>query len=675
MTAGPDRPAAGPLAGLLVADFSRILAGPYATMLLADLGAEVVKVEGPGGDDTRTWQPPVRDGVSTYYLGVNRNKRSVALDLKDAGDAALAQELARRADVAGRELQARRPGPVRPGLRLRRARRTPASSTPRSAASAAAPGGAALPGYDLIVQAISGLMSLTGDPDGEPYRAGISVFDVMAGLHATIGVLAALQPPARDRRGPARRGQPAVLGAVRAGQPDQRVRRRRRRPVPDGQQPPEPVPLRAAAVRRRRADRHRRQRRAVPQAVRGARRPGAGRRPALRAATRTAPPTATSCGRCWSSGCAPGTKLEWFRDIIAAGVPCGPINTIDQGVAFAEEVGLDPVVTVGEGAAARAVGAQPDHASPRRRRTTGCRRRRSTSTATRSGRWLARPGRSDGVSEPELPDLAGRLQPRRDHAARARTWPRDVMGKVGFGELAFWLATQRRPDARRDPGVRGGAGRAGRPRLHPDRDRHPADLPVGARLGAGRAGRRAARRRLPVPRRDRGLRPVPARRARRRGRRRCPTDDAGWDALALEAVTAPARGRRGSSPASATTCTRTATRAPRGCSRSPPRRGCSARTCRCSPRSAGCTRRCSGRTLPLNGAGVCGAALADLGLPLELLRGFALLARTAGLIGQLAEELRHPVGQRHLPVRRPEQRGPSPPDPYDPPEPPGGRHG
>src|SRR5688572_31793311 len=97
MTAGPPEatPPAhrGPLAGLLVADFSRILAGPYATMLLADLGAEVVKVEGPGGDDTRTWQPPVRDGISTYYLGVNRNKRSIALDLKDVDDAAAAREL------------------------------------------------------------------------------------------------------------------------------------------------------------------------------------------------------------------------------------------------------------------------------------------------------------------------------------------------------------------------------------------------------------------------------------------------------------------------------------------------------------------------------------------------------------------------------------------------------
>src|SRR3712207_2920413 len=105
MTAGPPAPEAHrrPLAGLLVADFSRILAGPYSTMLLADLGAEVVKVEGPGGDDTRTWQPPVREvegqGVSTYYLGVNRNKRSVALDLKDDGDLAAARELARRADV------------------------------------------------------------------------------------------------------------------------------------------------------------------------------------------------------------------------------------------------------------------------------------------------------------------------------------------------------------------------------------------------------------------------------------------------------------------------------------------------------------------------------------------------------------------------------------------------
>src|ERR1700734_4412430 len=92
-----DRP--GPLAGLLVADFSRVLAGPYCTMLLADLGADVIKVESPGGDDTRTWMPPVtEDGTSTYFLAINRNKRSVVLDLKVEDDRSLARELARRAD-------------------------------------------------------------------------------------------------------------------------------------------------------------------------------------------------------------------------------------------------------------------------------------------------------------------------------------------------------------------------------------------------------------------------------------------------------------------------------------------------------------------------------------------------------------------------------------------------
>src|SRR3954471_6393180 len=94
-----DGGARGPLSGLLVADFSRVLAGPYATMLLADMGAEVVKVESPHGDETRTWMPPVRGDVSTYYLGVNRGKRSVALDLRDEADAALGRELAARADV------------------------------------------------------------------------------------------------------------------------------------------------------------------------------------------------------------------------------------------------------------------------------------------------------------------------------------------------------------------------------------------------------------------------------------------------------------------------------------------------------------------------------------------------------------------------------------------------
>ncbi|WP_188959528.1 CaiB/BaiF CoA transferase family protein, partial [Modestobacter marinus] len=194
-SAGP-----GPLSGLLVADFSRVLAGPYATMLLADMGAEVVKVESPGGDDTRSWQPPVREGVSTYYLGVNRNKRSIALDLKDPADAAAAQELARRADIVIENFKTG--GLGRFGLDYATVSATnPGVVYASITGFGPQPGGAQLPGYDLIVQAISGLMSLTGDPEGEPFRAGISVFDVMAGLHATIGVLSALNVRHETGRG------------------------------------------------------------------------------------------------------------------------------------------------------------------------------------------------------------------------------------------------------------------------------------------------------------------------------------------------------------------------------------------------------------------------------------------------------------------------------------------
>ena len=113
-------PDVGPLTGLLVADLSRVLAGPYATQIMADLGATVVKVEAPAGDETRGWRPPERDGVSTYYLGINRNKRDVVLDFADPDDRADAAELCRRADVVDRELPSRRSGALRPRLRLRR---------------------------------------------------------------------------------------------------------------------------------------------------------------------------------------------------------------------------------------------------------------------------------------------------------------------------------------------------------------------------------------------------------------------------------------------------------------------------------------------------------------------------------------------------------------------------
>ncbi|MCH1868639.1 CaiB/BaiF CoA-transferase family protein [Nocardioides sp. CFH 31398] len=348
----PER--SGPLAGLLVADFSRILAGPYASMLMADLGAEVVKVESPGGDDTRSWVPPVRTDatgatVGTYYLGINRNKRSIALDLKDPADVAVAQRLAARADVM---LENFRPG----GLAKFGLDYDSVAATNPGIVYASISGfgssveGARLPGYDLIVQAISGLMSLTGSPDGAPYRAGISVFDVMAGMHATIGALAALQK--RHETGRGQHIEVNLMASALSGMVNQTSAYVAGGTVPHrmGNSHPslfpyEPLPCRDKDLivtagndgQFRKlvevlgvpelADDERFARNEARNAHRDALRPLLVERLATRDAD------------------------DWFTEIIAAGVPCGPINSVDDGVAFATSVGLEPVVEVGEGEA------------------------------------------------------------------------------------------------------------------------------------------------------------------------------------------------------------------------------------------------------------------------------------------------------------------------------------
>jgi crotonobetainyl-CoA:carnitine CoA-transferase CaiB-like acyl-CoA transferase len=344
------RSGGGPLAGLLIADFSRILAGPYATMLLADLGAEVVKVEGPAGDDTRSWQPPVRDGVATYYLGVNRNKRSVALDLKDPEDLAAARELARRADVVIENFKTG--GLARFGLDYA----SVAATNPRVVYASitgfgAQPGGAELPGYDLIVQAISGLMSLTGDPAGEPFRAGISVFDVMAGMHATIGVLSALN--LRHETGRGQHVEVNLLSSALSGLVNHASAVVAGGVVPfrmgnshPSLFPYEPLPC-ADGDLIVTAGNNGQFRKLVE--VLGV--------PELADDPRFARNEDRTANRdelrpLLVERLKTRSKQDWFTDIIAAGVPCGPINTVDQGVAFAERIGLDPVVTVGEGAAA-----------------------------------------------------------------------------------------------------------------------------------------------------------------------------------------------------------------------------------------------------------------------------------------------------------------------------------
>ena len=188
---------AGPLTGLLVADFSRVLAGPYATMLLADLGADVIKVESPLGDETRQWMPQTEDGQSTYFLSINRNKRSVVLDLKDRTDAALAQSLARRADVIVENFM---PGTMaRFGLDYHTVAQGNPAVIYASVSGFGDGAGADLPGYDFLIQAMSGIMSLTGPIQGEPHRAGIAAVDIITGLHVTTGILAALHQ--RDATG------------------------------------------------------------------------------------------------------------------------------------------------------------------------------------------------------------------------------------------------------------------------------------------------------------------------------------------------------------------------------------------------------------------------------------------------------------------------------------------
>src|SRR5262249_54754243 len=208
----------GPLAGLLVADFSRVLAGPYCTMLLADLGAGVIKVERPAGDGTRGRGAPTRDGVATYYLAINRNKRSVVLDLKDPAGRAGAAELARRADIM---VQNFKPGGLaRYGLDYDAVRAANPGIVYASITGFGTTGGAHPPGHDLMAQAGSGLMSLTrAAARPPPQRAGISVVDVMTGLHTAIAILAALHH--RTATGEGQHVEATLLGSALSGMVNQ----------------------------------------------------------------------------------------------------------------------------------------------------------------------------------------------------------------------------------------------------------------------------------------------------------------------------------------------------------------------------------------------------------------------------------------------------------------------
>lgn len=328
------------LDGILVADFSRVLAGPYATMLLADLGATVVKVERPGtGDDTRAWGPPyAASGQSTYFESVNRNKYSIALDLRDDADLVIAHRLADRADVLVENFI--------PGALARFGLDADAclARNPRlvhcSISGFGAGAGATLPGYDLLVQAMGGLMSITGID--EPTKAGVAVVDVLTGLHATVGILAALRT--RETTGQGEALEVNLLSALLSSLVNQAQSWIGAGVVPKrlGNAHPSIAPyevLRAQdgplviAVGNDGQFRSCTQVLGVPGLADDPRfRTNADRvthRPALIAELEQA--------------LAEASAATWQLRLTAAGIPAGRVQGIDQAFAMAQELGLDPI--------------------------------------------------------------------------------------------------------------------------------------------------------------------------------------------------------------------------------------------------------------------------------------------------------------------------------------------
>ena len=345
----------GALDGVLVADFSRVLAGPLCTMTLADLGATVVKVERSGiGDETRSWgppwseSPPGHDGPrsATYFDAVNRSKRSVTLDLTDPADRSLAGELASRADVV---IENFRPGVMdRYGLGFEQVRTTNPGVIYVSLTGFGRAEGADLLGYDFLVQAVGGLMSITGPADGEPTKVGVALVDVLAGKDATVGVLAALAARARDGMGC--RVEVNLLSSSLAAMVNQaqsflttRVPPERMGNAHPSIAPYETLPCRDGLLAV-----------ACGNDAQFARMVGVLGDPELAADERFATNAArvghraelvSALGRLLAADDA----ASWQERLTAAQVPAGRVGNLADGFALADRLGLDPVLEVGDG--------------------------------------------------------------------------------------------------------------------------------------------------------------------------------------------------------------------------------------------------------------------------------------------------------------------------------------
>jgi len=341
----PDAPTA--LDGVLVADFSRVLAGPLATMMLGDLGADVVKVERPEvGDDTRGWGPPFIDGESAYYLSINRNKRSVALDLGSEAGLEAARRLAERADVVVENFK---PGTMsRLGLGYEKVAAVNPGVVYCSISGFGTTGeGASRLGYDFLVQAVGGLMSITGPESGAPTKVGVAVVDVLTGLYASNAILAALVGRAATGRG--QRVEVDLLSSLLAGLVNQASTYLTTGAVPRalGNRHPAICPYETLAA----ADR------LVVLAV-----GNDGQFAALALELGldelgSDDRFATNAARVANRGelvallearLRERPATEWVERFDAAGVPSGLVNDVGEAFGLAQRLGLHPVVEVGE---------------------------------------------------------------------------------------------------------------------------------------------------------------------------------------------------------------------------------------------------------------------------------------------------------------------------------------
>lgn len=353
----PDAPAPLPLSGVVVADFSRVLAGPLATMTLADLGATVVKVEHPAGDDTRQWGPPWTPRGASYFEAVNRTKQSVRLDLSLWEDVEAAHELVRRADVLVENF--------RTGA-LRKFGLDPVSSlaaNPRlvhcSITGFGSAGGAHLPGYDFVVQALGGLMSITGELDGDPQKVGVALVDVLTGKDAVIGILAALQH--RERTGEGQHVEANLLSSLLGSLANQASAclATGRSPSRMGNEHPSIAPyetLRCADGLLAVACGNDRQFASLC-SVLGL--PDLATDPRF-ATNGVRVVNRTNLKRLLEGRLAERGTAAWQQELTSVGVPAGEVNTIAEGIALAQSLGLEPLVEV-EGTAPQV--AHPVHYS------------------------------------------------------------------------------------------------------------------------------------------------------------------------------------------------------------------------------------------------------------------------------------------------------------------------